>query len=762
MINTTKKFYSITDDGILMDKNFYGFLSEEITNDRKYSLYLYVETYNNKLYAKFGEAKDQSCYSRYDQTGMTQNKRMIKVWESTYSDKEIHKFLKFQSKNKHGFIWAGKKEDCPLNTSEAYIIQTDEGLENLISFIEYKIKTFSPKPINRTPYEDIQALDDEIIISNVEHYNLDLATRWGKTGTILLLMKLLHKLYNIRINIMMSYIGTVRASYLKEICEIQQNENCKFFDPDNYEEDELISEITNWLKNPKHYIMYYVALTGNTETDEDTDCSCFKRRTAALKKLKHISSMMTVEESDFGAHCTKQIVKIRSLYETMSCKKSFTITGTNAYKNEKIFISDKYIKRDYLIDVLNSKCRPDAVKLAWHVLHNAGMIDAGFKGCSLENFASMLEVINGHLREEMYFESFFTWLFKPAEATWLKSVYRKKVPINRDAATMIFTAGTNETHVALKKLLERILPTGWLVQIIDGNETTNADAEALAKECFNKRNDNHVIFIATNMANRSFSVPQIKNIILLLNDGTYSSIAQKIARGLTPYGENNVCNIVDFRMNYAVDSSNLSTYLSQLGIDGFSGKLTTKNEEDILKIIEASDKIIFDQYFVSGQTPICELNTDQLRIIMQSKDFKFTKSEMVVYKLLNRITDPGKSIDIDPKDLNAVVAKLANNNIKGDGTKKIRAKSNRRFSNENLEKTEKENLSDDRKIQHLYFLLLYPNRFNTYRFKDNILVNEFKDMSETRKLAYTEAFGINMETMSDIVKLLDEYNITII
>ena len=111
------------------------------------------------------------------------------------------------------------------------------------------------------------------------------------------------------------------------------------------------------------------------------------------------------------------------------------------------------------------------------------MLDAGFKTCAMENFSSMLEVVNGHLREEMYFESLFTWLFKPAEAVWLKPSFRKNVPINRDAATMVFTAGNKDGHDALKRLLERILPAGWLVQVIDGDETTNKEAENLAKAC---------------------------------------------------------------------------------------------------------------------------------------------------------------------------------------------------------------------------------------------------------------------------------------
>lgn len=755
----------IDNTALVCNKTTYKFLPENILKDRKYSLYLYVEEVDSKFFAKFGEAKEQSCFDRYAATGMTQNKRMIKVWESTKGDKEIHRVLKMQSSNKHGFIWAGTKDECPLNTSEAYLIQTEDGLETLISFIEDEVKTVSPRPESREPWADVKQLVDDIVAADVEHYNLDLCPRWGKTGTMLLLMKELAEKKDIRINIMTSYVGTVRTSYMSEICAIVQNSNCKFFDPDNYEDpEELVVKMKEWLKDPKHYAMYYVALTGTYDEDNDEyveadDETCFDRRIAALLKLKKFGSMMTVEESDFGAHCAKQIKKLRQLYSHMNCKKFIATTGTNACKNEKIFMSEKYIKRDYLLDVLNSSCRPNAVKIHWHALNNAGMVEAGFKSCGLENFSSMFEVVDGHLREEMYFESLFTWLFKPGEATFLKSCFRKKVPIDRDAATIIFTAGGLEAHKALKKLLELMLPDSYRIQIIDGTTTTNADAEAKAKACFKKQDNNHVIFIASNMANRSFSVPQIKNVILLMNDGSYSSISQKIARGLTPWcKEHDVCNIVDFRMNYASNDENLAKYVSQLGIDALNNHLLEDNEDRVISAIEASDKIIFDEYFGAGQMPIQTIDSEKLRCMMQSRDFMVAKCQIVYDEIAVKVKEP----DIcELHEVDNSITKLLNCNVKGDGGKKMKV-SGRMMREKSEQEEEAEQEAYDKKRQHLLFLLNYPERFNTYRFNKDILKNEFDDMSTERKAAYREAFGFDMTTMKQIVDLLHERNVVIL
>ena len=752
----------IDNNSFICGKTTYWFLPKSILQDRRNTLYLYVDEDDGKFYVKLGEARKQSCYNRYSGTGMTQNKRVIKVWPSPKRDKEIHKVLKMQSSNNHRFIWAGPKDKCSLNTSEAYLIQTEDGLEKLISFIEDELGVVSPRPESREPWPEVKQLVDYIVATDVEHYNLDLCPRFGKTGTILLLMNELNKKYGIRINIMASYVGTVLTSYRAEIDNIVQNSNCKFFNPDEYEDPlELVAKMTEWLKDPKHYAMYYLPLTGtynaeNGEYVEVDDKTSFNRRIAALLKLKKFSSMMTVEESDFGAHCTKQINKIRQLYNKMKCKKSIATTGTNAYKNEKIFKSDMYIKRDYLLDILPH--RKDAVKIHWHVLNNTGMIEAGFKGCSLENFSSMLEVVDGHLREEMYFESLFTWLFKPGEATFLKSYFRKNVPINRDSATMIFTAGGIKAHKALKSLLERILPNSYLVKIIDGTTTTNADAEKEAKACFEKRNDNHVIFIASNMANRSFSVPQIKNIILLMNDGSYSSISQKISRGLTPGKDiGDICNIIDFRMNYASADENLAKYVSQLGIDALNGQLPYKSEDQVIYVIEASDKIIFDEYFSAGQMPIKIIDSETLRCMIQSRDFIVAKCQLIFNEIATKVKEP----DIcELHEIDNSVTKLLNCNVKGDGGKKMKVSGS--IMREKSEQEETEQEAYDKKRQHLLFLLNYPERFNTYRFKKDILKKEFDDMSTERKTAYREEFGIDMETMKQIVDLLHERNVVIL
>ena len=301
------------------------------------------------------------------------------------------------------------------------------------------------------------------------------------------------------------------------------------------------------------------------------------------------------------------------------------------------------------------------------------------------------------------------------------------------------------------------------MQVIDGDETTNKEAESLAKACFAKRNDNHVIFIASGMANRSFSVPQVKNVILLTNGGSFASIAQKVARGLTPSKDiENVCNVVDFRMSYDADDVNLAKYISSLGIDALNGALSESNEERMLEMIQASDKLIFDEYFSNGIDPIKTLCIDDIRTMMHSRDFMTAKCEIIFDEIAENVKDPDICL-LDEVD--ECEKALMNANVKGDGGKRLRIKrtdGNAERDGDAPEEEQKKKDAIDKKRQHLLFLLNHAERFNTYRFKTDILKNEFDSMSDARKNAYKDAFGIDMTTMKQIVDLLHEKHVTIL
>ena len=139
------------------------FYSKETLCDRRYKLYLFVVIINDKLYAKFGKAIGESIYERYDETGCTHNDTMIRIWESDKDDKPIHDKMRQHAINGRGYKWAGRKQDSPLHTEEAYYIPNINALNAFIEDLNDEIgkNPLSSKKHNKT-YDSIMNLIEGI------------------------------------------------------------------------------------------------------------------------------------------------------------------------------------------------------------------------------------------------------------------------------------------------------------------------------------------------------------------------------------------------------------------------------------------------------------------------------------------------------------------------------------------------------------------------------------------------------------------------
>lgn len=729
------------------------FLDKETLTDPDYHLYVFADVKDHTLHLKFGEVSKNTVYGRYKgQTGSTIYERMLCVWKTDKRDKPIHTELRRKARCGRGYL-----QDAPeiTNTIESYCIPTTEDyfkfFDDLNDLIEDKPVSKKHRPL----FGSIRELVDEIPEDN-NRCILDLCPRWGKTRTII---ELLQKSKDVRVCILCSYVGTVKTSYQEEVSQELDYSNIKFFDPDDYREDELTfhKRISSWLKkDPNNKIIYYIALTG-AETIEP-DGFCFNRRKAPLEKFKKVPSMMVLEEADFGSCCDKQIKKMHSLMKTMKCNSFYGATGTNAIKINKVFDCSSYYKKDYLLDVLPN--REEAVGIKWHVLNNSGMLDFGYRPDVMEDFSDMFKEENGTIKGDTYFRNLFRFLFAKSLPEGVSQKYREVAYdsiIDEDAATMVFTPAGHANHVALKKSIEQALgESNVFVQIIDGETDclTNAEAERTAKEVVKNNRDKKVFFIATVMANRSFSISEIKNIVLLINDASYVSIMQKTARGLTPWNEEHkMCNIVDFRFNYAPDRPDTSCrakYLSQLGLDSIDNSIdrhhSTSEVSNVLKDLMENGRLLFDEYFDNGEMPIRVLCDGEVKAMVQSMDYTYAQVLSLQCEL-DSVRDPKKCEVHEMPALD----KLINTNIKGVANPNSKAKKLAVSRKEENEETKK--VYND-KIQHLYFLINHIYIFDTFRYNKNILVEEFCKMGDRKKELISERFGVDMDTISDIVDLL--------
>jgi hypothetical protein len=518
-----------------------------------------------------------------------------------------------------------------------------------------------------------------------------------------------------------------------------------FVDSDDIKEDTL-DVIKAWLVEPTHYICYYVALTG----DEDT---CFERRIGLLDSLKSYNKSLVIEEADYGAGCDKQIKKIRHLYTTKSnnFKMFFATTGTKAEKCERIFEPEVVIKRDYILDILNK--RSNAVGINWYCLNNSEMVRVfNYTSAEMENFTDMFTLDNNKLRGELWFRDVFKFLFLKELPVITKETrkYRQHTLLNEAAVSMVFTPANNEAQQVLKKLIETVCPGYW-VRVINGDEMTNATAEKEIKDAIRDQGTRGIL-IASSMANRSFSVPQIKNVILMCNACMPD---QKIARGLTPWAEHKElrCNVIDFRLAY--EQTKLAAYLSNIAVDSLSTDATHTSIDQLLEEISASEKLSFYEYFSSGVNPIRELTSDELRIQMHSRPFHVARALKLLMVEINNIDLPDVRFTIKEKlDFND----LANSNIKGDADRRIRI--NRSIQTTTGKSTQE--LEQDQRINYLAYLLNHKDEFNSGKYETNILENEFKNnMSEARKQAIENTFNLDMKVMCQIANLLIKSGITI-
>lgn len=102
---------------------------------------------------------------------------------------------------------------------------------------------------------------------------------------------------------------------------------------------------------------------------------------------------------------------------------------------------------------------------------------------------------------------------------------------NIGEATIIFTSLTNKQQTEFVKtanLWGNNLNIKFFA--INGLETSNACAEILANGLIKVHSDSHCVFVTSNMAARSFSVPKIVNGIMMVNEPGYSSAIQKYNR----------------------------------------------------------------------------------------------------------------------------------------------------------------------------------------------------------------------------------------
>jgi len=141
----------------------------------------------------------------------------------------------------------------------------------------------------------------------------------------------------------------------------------------------------------------------------------------------------------------------------------------------------------------------------------------------------------------------------------------EKTKLDKHRVAMMWLPGsiTNANLSTLRELAQEVLG-GFEVIAISGNEVydlsnkkfTNRNSERHTREIIETatREGKGVLILAANMAQRSYSVPEITELYLAYDGGSEAATIQKISRAFTPNGdENKVARVISLSFDPARD-----------------------------------------------------------------------------------------------------------------------------------------------------------------------------------------------------------------
>ena len=703
-------------------------------------IYMYAMTkVDGTACVKIGEAMRQTIRERLYNQQHVDNilKNVIAIWPLEKGlplgqDKKVHSELQLYK----GTCFKPLQKGIDSGTDEAYEVYSSDGLNKIISLCD---GVYGPhiKDI-KIIYEDIRHLVSEIV-DRGKSFVLDLCPRYGKTNTVLLLTKRLNKTFNI----MLSYVGTVNESYRKTIEENAYDEDFSKIQYVDLDKDDASDKVEYALENGLQVFAYLQCTGGN---------STFEKRYQKIKKfLNKKNAILFIEEADFGMHCDNQLSKLKQIPH----RYAYILSGTGKARMQKIADALKikdWIIRDYLLDLLGTKYKDrakDVAPIKWIRFHNRGLFERieDKKPEQAECWSEMFTVENGKLKYENYFRQFLNALFNPSCLRWADEKYldclqNDTLSQDADVVTEIFVPSGNDAHKLFCGIIESQIPNAIAIPV-DGDETTNKDAEKRVKHEIKVNRDKRIFIVCSDMANRSFSIGQIKNIVLMLDCPGQDSVVQKLARGLTArHGKE--CRVLDMRLSQEVGNLDkwLAPTMMKLAKEG-------KTYGEITDIIYACKKVQFYDYFdlSSPNDTIRELDKDDLSKAMYSNDF----TELFQGRLdANNISyDLSASPSLDVQD------KLLNDNLKGDRTTFERKHDADGRHGQAASQDEDEVQQCSNKRQHQLFLLNAKSLFyDDVHFKENIVESTIKSLIDAGKSdEYMSRLSICLEFLLKIIDL---------
>ena len=673
-------------------KEWTSIINEENLNNPYWNIYFYKFFDERGWGFKIGKADSSSAY-RYKGAGENGHFIMCLAHQDVVNGKDADTEIKKHFENDPRFEFKSKlnadsdETFFPVAGHTIYeAIEKFESLFNKENTVLYHLSKEELDTVNEIDKKNI----------NVGY----ICPRYHKTALIL---NLIDK-RNCNFNIMISYAHTVKQSYINDVKNYGLN--IEVVDIDEISKDDLCELLT---LGQKVLVVFFM-----TGTEDGT-------HTKRLSKLPNYEANVYIDEGDIGLATDISKNKIDALCKTIKLEKLFIASGTGLEKMTDVVKAfgikkPKVIVRSYIQDVLIPR-GDKATNIEFIKFRNTyPLLEKLYSDCVFENWNDDTIKNNRNSIEnllKMFFKQndFFNFLqlaaLKDPAALQrvgnLKSFVEKH--FNKDAASIIFVGNKNETHIFIKDILTSI---GVNAFIIDGNNTNGGDAEDYAKDIID--GCPNAVFIATNMANRSFSVSKIKNEIILMNDPAEASYTQKAYRIAT--------NDDVFKTGYIWDFTLGNTDDNLFGIikpELDRGETLGLSAEKVLERILETKRVNFIFEALDNPDAFNKISLEKLssQLIMTTSFFDIKVDELA-------------SAD-DHEFVSSCVGQRQANNRKGKGDRAEKTV-NTRAKGEGPDEDAEESPADNRKIFKTLVKFILGSKTFFEDFDRNNIPNSFEDI----------------------------------
>lgn len=378
----------------------------------------------------------------------------------------------------------------------------------------------------------------------------ELAARFGKTLLYLSLFDYLDR----QVMVVGSYYLTALSSFKKEVYLYKQFSNFSVLDlsSDQFEED--------FMKNlsEKKKILVVASLCGDKEGETV--------RNSNAEVIENYADKITViDEADYGAHTDSCVPFVNQIGKNAPI---ILTTGTNSQRAKSSHNDvDAFFKVTYLDMLMKAGTNvklENSINYKRATEFEKNLTQVKFYRYDWSKFAHSLNDDNQDLNPSF---SKSSQDVQKSKAFW-SGIYKSFIGESDDVnandfaldncleddstrSVMQFVSMTNKQLKNLEKIAKSIIGDYFDVHCISGDIVKGKDAEQYVKDAIRiaKKNNKEVWIIASQMCQRSFSIPDINVVILAYDNGDMGATLQKISRSLTTGNMEKIGHIISLSID---------------------------------------------------------------------------------------------------------------------------------------------------------------------------------------------------------------------